>query len=161
MNFLPYFSRVLHKRNGHSLFEMITIIVILGILAAAIIPKVHDISKTAKINSTEKELVELQIAIMGNDDFRGYYEDVGSLPANLSDLYGGQEAGYNPFLQTGGRRGNYISDADVDGNGTADMLEDGWGIAYGWVAGTGVITSGGPDETIGVGGDDITLDVNG
>ena len=54
------------------------------------------------------------------------------MPATLDLLHAGAEVGsYNPFLQAGGRRGTYISDADVDGGG-ADMLEDAWGNDYGW-----------------------------
>ncbi|MBN1492906.1 MAG: hypothetical protein JW938_02025 [Candidatus Omnitrophica bacterium] len=149
------------KKYGHTLFEMVAIITILGVLAAVIIPKIYDITDTSKTNATQKEMVELQKAIMGDGDFRGYFDDTGSLPANLSDLYAAAEASYNPFLQTGGRRGTYVSDADVDGVGGADILQDAWGNAYGWDAGTGVITSGGPNGVIGTGGDDITLDVNG
>jgi type II secretory pathway pseudopilin PulG len=160
MNRAP--SRILSRMRlkAHTLIEMVAIITILGILAAVIVPRIQNISLTAKTNATQKEMVELQKAIMGDGDYRGYYEDNDSLPANLSDLYGIQEAGYNPFLQTGGRRGTYISDADVDGDGTADILQDAWGTAYGWDSGTGVITSGGPDLAIG-GGDDITVDVDG
>jgi type II secretory pathway pseudopilin PulG len=148
------------RLKAHTLIEMVAIITILGILAAAIVPRIQNISLTAKTNATQKEMVELQKAIMGDGEYRGYYQDNGSLPANLSDLYGTQDAGYNPFLQTGGNRGTYISDADVDGDGIADMLQDAWGTTYGWDSGTGVITSNGPDEAVG-GGDDITVDVDG
>jgi competence protein ComGC len=144
--------------KAHTLIEMVTIITILGILAAVLVPKIHTIGTLAKENATRKEMVELQKAIMGDGEYRGYFQDKGSLPANLSDLYAAQEVGYNPFLQTGGR-GSYISSANIDG-GSVDMLEDAWGIAYSWNSGTGVITSSGADKAVG-GGDDITLDVNG
>ena len=152
-----------HKTTqAHTLFEMVAIITILGVLAAVIIPSIQNITETSKTKATEKEMVELQKAIMGSGEFRGYYQDKGSLPANLSDLYAGEEVGsYNPFLQVGGRRGTYVSDADVDGVGGADILQDAWGNAYGWNSGTGIITSGGPDGNIGTAGDNITLDVNG
>ncbi len=157
--FLPRFDPPKNPK-GHTLVEMVTIITILGILAAVIIPRIQNISVTAKENATKKEMIELQKAIMGDGDFRGYYEDKGSLPANLSDPFAGEEVGaYNPFLQTGGRRGTYVSDVDLDQSGTADVLEDGWGNAYDWDQATGVITSGGPNGVIGTGGDDITLDV--
>jgi type II secretory pathway pseudopilin PulG len=151
----------IHSRKrikAHTLIEMVAIITILGILAAVIVPRIQNISLAAKTSATQKEMVELQKAIVGDGEYRGFYDDNSSLPANLSDLYGIQDPGYNPFLQTGGRRGTYISEADVDGDGTADMLQDAWGTAYGWDSGTGVITSGGPDQAIG-GGDDITVDV--
>lgn len=149
-----------HK--GFTLLELVTVLILIGILSAIAIPAFHNIHTEARIKATFQEMKELQKAIMGDSEFRGYMQDVGALPTNLSDLYGAQAGGYNPFLQTGGSRGGYISDVDGDGNGVADILEDAWGHPYAWDSATGVLYSFGPNgSNDGGGGDDIVLDVDG
>ena len=149
----------LSSQLAFSLLELVIVIVVLSILGAIVIPRIGTIDEDARTRAAYGEMVELQKAIMGDKDFRGYRSDVGALPTALTDLLAAQSGSYNPFIQSQSR-GDYISEADTDSSGTADILEDPWGTDYQWNSATGVITSHGPDQGSG-GGDDITLDVDG
>lgn len=74
--------RNLHKsrRNAFSLLELLAVVVILGILAAAIVPRVITSTSDAKTSVHEHNMGEINAAV------ERYYIDNGSFPANLAAL---------------------------------------------------------------------------
>jgi len=144
------------KISGFSLIELIISFVVIGILALTLIPTATDIIENAHISATEKELKAIQMAIMGDPDtgLLGFRDNIGSLPANLPDLYQqGAYPGFNSYTQTGWN-GPYLEQTDHDSNGTIDILEDSWKNMYVYNSGAGTITSCGVNQVAG-GGDDI------
>ncbi|MBU1862121.1 MAG: prepilin-type N-terminal cleavage/methylation domain-containing protein [Candidatus Omnitrophica bacterium] len=156
----------LHSR-GFSLTELILVIVILAIIAAVAIPKMGEIAENARISATEKEMMELVRAIIGDPEtgFQGYLDDIGSLPTQLSNLYSSSgESPYNPFTKTGWN-GPYIDQRkrDILGDGgelELDILYDAWDQPYvpDFVGSPSTITSDGPDKTSST-ADDIVVKV--
>mgnify|MGYP005851270603 FL=1 len=144
--------------KGFTLMELLIILILVGIIAAVAIPKFVDLGRQSRINTTNKEMQDLKVAILGNPDAisPGYWGDVGALPGSLNDLLT-KPGGVSDFNKYTGRgwNGPYIE---------RDLLKDAWGtdFAYSTPDGTSgrrfIITSYGPDQASG-GGDDITLDV--
>lgn len=68
------------KRNAFSLLELLAVVVILGILAAAIVPRVVASSANAKTAVHQHNLAEINASV------ERYYIDQGSFPANINAL---------------------------------------------------------------------------
>ncbi|MBX7168046.1 MAG: type II secretion system GspH family protein [Pirellulales bacterium] len=68
------------KRSGFSLLELLAVVVILGIIAAVVVPRVTVSSSTAKSK------VNVHTAATLNSAIERYYIDNGSWPANLAAL---------------------------------------------------------------------------
>jgi len=100
------------KKSGFTLIEILIVVVILGILAAIVIPQFTDASDQARENSSKTNLSALRSQI------ELYKHQEGALPANLAALV---TDGYLQAIPT-------------------DPAND--GAAYNYTAETGVVTSG-------------------
>ncbi len=68
------------RRNAFSLLELMAVVVILGIIALVVIPRINFSSSTAKENSCFQNKAELNTAV------EKFYWDTGGLPADIGDL---------------------------------------------------------------------------
>ncbi len=66
-------------RKGFTLIELLIVIVIIGILAVGLVPKVIDAPKKARDTVRKTDINQIKIAV------ESYYSDKGSYPANISD----------------------------------------------------------------------------
>lgn len=137
---------------GFTLIELVMIIVVLGLLAAIIVPQIGGLSDSSRITATKSEMLMLKRAIIGNPSAVGggrYFDvgfegDIGHPPANLSDLGIKPDSipAYDKFTRIGWN-GPYI---DTSGG---EYLTDAWGAAYIYNPDLRRIMSvGGPDTII-------------
>lgn len=158
------------KSNAFSLIELVVVLFIIAAIAAVAIPSIGNMVVQSRVRVTQKEMLELVSAIVGNPEtgLRGYLDDVGALPdASFQHLYSfnvATHSPYNPFSRTGWN-GPYIDttrkDINKDGSvgaGEYDILFDAWGNAYQLDNGVNppVVKSDGPDGVPG-NADDITV----
>ncbi|MCF7805799.1 MAG: prepilin-type N-terminal cleavage/methylation domain-containing protein [Candidatus Marinimicrobia bacterium] len=159
----------LNKSAGFTLIELVMVIVVLGILSAAAIPRITGAIENARIQSTKKELQTIKDAIMGDPEStvggqiadKGFYGDNDALPDDLEDLVSPQPTSgpgsdtWDPFTQSGWN-GPYINPEGDD-----DWKKDAWGNPY-EISTTngGSITSAGPDGEINQTDDNITIQLN-
>jgi general secretion pathway protein G len=68
------------RRGGFSLLELLAVVIILGVIAAIVIPRISYSSVAAKQNACFQNKAEINSAV------ERYYFDNGALPANLTDL---------------------------------------------------------------------------
>lgn len=68
------------RRSGFSLLELLAVVVILGIIALVIIPRISFSSATAKENACFQNKAEINSAV------ERYYFNNGSVPAALADI---------------------------------------------------------------------------
>jgi len=66
--------------GGFSLLELLAVVVILGIIAAIVVPRVSNSSKTAKQNTKHHTISAL------NSSIEQFYTETGNWPTNLSEL---------------------------------------------------------------------------
>lgn len=131
-------------QSGYSLFEMIIVIIILGILTAITMSSLKGANQVVRVEETRAEMDRLAWAIAGNPDQSaggsradfGYIGDIGSMPPNLAALV------INPGLATW--HGPYIRDEFLAGVGASDnsYALDAWGNAYSYT-GVSITSSGG------------------
>ena len=115
-------------RNGVTLLELLIVIMIMGLLAAAAL-KAYDTSlQSGRFQATRRTLDELTAAIVGNPDLvthgvridYGYIGDLGMVPRTLSDLVT-TPAG----IDTGLWRGPYVVNRIAEN--PKGFATDGWG----------------------------------
>jgi general secretion pathway protein G len=145
--------------RGYTLLELVAVLLLIGLVAAVAVPKVIDLLGPSKKSLTEKEMLNLKRAVVGNPDLvaaggytqRGYEGDVGALPSALSDLVTKPAAvpSWDPWNKKGWN-GPYIDDQ------SGGYLQDAWGTNYAYNRSARTITSYGPDRAAG-GGDDIVV----
>lgn len=134
----------LNRNTGYSLFELIVVIVIVGIIVSVSVTSLKNSVEVARIEETKKELDQLALAISGNPqlvsggnrvDF-GYVGDIGSLPPNLDALVS------NPGLGTWA--GPYIRDDfyTSTGGSETEFKYDAWGVAYSYTGGITISSTG-------------------
>ncbi|MDH7499931.1 MAG: type II secretion system protein GspG [candidate division NC10 bacterium] len=146
-------------QRGLTLLEMIVVLLLIGLVAAVVVPRVMDLIGPSKRTLTQRELLTLKRAIVGNPDLvaaggysqRGYEGDVGSLPDSLADLVTKPEgvANWDPWSKRGWN-GPYIDDT------LGDYLKDAWGTNYVYSKASRTISSNGPNKAPG-GGDDLVV----
>jgi len=69
-----------HRRSGFSLLELLAVVVILGIIALVIVPRINFSSTTARENACFQNKAEINAAV------ERYYFENGSLPGALADI---------------------------------------------------------------------------
>lgn len=138
--------------SGFTLTELVIVIVVLGILAVAVIPRFADLTDASKETATKQELLTLKRAIVGNPNVvaggqlieRGFEGDVGLIPNQLLDLAKKPDSlsTYNKLSRLGWN-GPYI-----DSSG-GEYLTDAWGSSYVYQrVSRRIISTGGGDSII-------------
>ena len=71
----------LFVNNGFSLIELAVVLVIVAVLAAVAIPSVGNLITTSRINASQREMMELVRAIVGEPEagFLGYWYSINRL----------------------------------------------------------------------------------
>jgi prepilin-type N-terminal cleavage/methylation domain-containing protein len=95
------------ESRGFTLLEVITVVLIVGLMAVVLAPLASDLMDTTRANGTFDELGRIYSAIVGNPNLNtfGYLGDVGDYPSSLMDLV------QNPGVS--GWNGPYLNDARV------------------------------------------------
>jgi len=132
---------------GYSLFELVVVIVILGIVTAVSLRSMRNTTEVARTEKTRVELNALATAIAGNPDLisggnridYGYVGDIGSLPSSLSQLV--TNPGYTTW------DGPYVGDEFTAGGADNEYQYDAWGQQYSYSGGV-TISSTGSGSTI-------------
>lgn len=118
--------------QGYSLFELVIVIVIVGILATITMRSLRGSNEVLRVEETRREMDRLAWAIAGNPALRsngarvdfGYVGDIGSVPPNLDALV--QDPGFatwrGPYL-----RDEFSTSAGATGQG---CKVDAWGQPY-------------------------------
>ncbi len=134
----------LKKIGGYSLFELLAVIIIVGIIASVSMRSMRNTIDVTRVEETKQEMNHLAWAICGNPalisggvrtDF-GYVGDVGALPATLNDLV--TNPGYGTW------DGPYIHDDYYasSGGSESEFKYDAWGVEYTYT-GDSIISTGG------------------
>jgi len=92
------------KRNAFSLLELLAVVVILGIIAAVVVPRVTTSSDSAKQAVNKHNIATLNQAV------ERYFVNEGVFPSALTDLVPGYVPDGIPDNPTGG--GAYALDSD-------------------------------------------------
>jgi prepilin-type N-terminal cleavage/methylation domain-containing protein len=137
---------------GFTLIELVMVIVVLGLVAAIVIPRMGGLSESSRITATKSEMLMLKRAIIGNPSAVaegrfydvGFEGDVGHPPASLAELGSKPDTVpvYDKFTRIGWN-GPYV---DTSGG---EYLTDAWGVSYIYnPALRTIISVGGPDTII-------------
>jgi len=137
-------------RRGFTLLELVVVLAVIGILAAAISPAVVQRIMDGRIEATRVEAQALHEAIVGkgSENRFGFVGDIGRLPTSFQEL---AQVGGLPVYTTSsfrnigmGWRGPYVN-TGVTAN---DYLTDAFGRPY-TGASSGQVRSAGPDGVSG------------
>jgi len=69
------------RKGGFSLLELLAVVTILGIIAVVVIPRISVSAGTAKQNTANQTVAEI------NSAMERYYFDNGSFPSTLTDIF--------------------------------------------------------------------------
>ena len=140
---LPLSDR--RRVEGFTLLELVVVITVLGILAAAVAPSVMQRMVEDRVQGTRDEAEAIVDAMIGDSAANrfGFVGDIGRLPTSLNELVTiGALPGYTTATERNigmGWRGPYIN----QGSSANDYLTDAFGRAY--VLSAGQIRSPGVD----------------
>lgn len=139
------------RQRGFTLIELVMVIVVLGLVAAIVVPRMGSLSESSRVNATKSEMLVLKRAIIGNPSAVaggryfdvGFEGDVGHPPATLSELGRKPDTvpAYDKFTRIGWN-GPYV---DTSGG---EYLTDAWGAAYVYDPGQRTIMSVGGSDTL-------------
>lgn len=96
-----------------TLIELIVTILILVGLSSVLIPLFGNTVKETRSRASQVSLYKIRDAVMGTAETPGYFQDIGSLPTDLGDLYvvpsslSANLQSYDPVTKTGWR-GPYL-----------------------------------------------------
>ena len=156
----------IRKRNielskGFTMIELVTVISLMGVLAAVAVPRIDDFITNSKIAASKNEMLQIRAAISGTPDRtaggryvdRGYIGDVGAVPSSLTDLTTKPDAvaDYDYFSRTGWN-GPYLQN-----DGTGEIFKDSWNTLYVLNVADSTIRSFGPNKMDDSGGGDDIL----
>jgi len=125
------------SKSGFTLVEILIVVVILGILAAIVIPQFTEASSEAKLSSlcTDLQTVRSQIElykVQHNDNLPGVANGTHTAGAGLvnaligqTDIYGEVGTDYGPYLQKIPTN-QFSDDSDIDQTGTPGDGAEGW-----------------------------------
>lgn len=141
-----FYKPGINDGSGFTLIELVIVIVVLGVLASVGIPVIGGMIDSSREKATKQELLLLKTAIVGQTgaaELRGYENDVGSLPPDLTGLVSKPAgvANWDRFTQTGWN-GPYIE------SNNNEYLADAWGVNYIYNAGARTIMSAGGSDTL-------------
>ena len=116
-------------KRGFTLIEILIVVVILGILAAIIVPQFTDAAQDANESSARSQLQSIRSQIELHR-----VQNNGAAPADLAELVTDGyiravpvwPAGFAATYATGDLTLQYDGTVDFDGDGTADDGETGW-----------------------------------
>jgi prepilin-type N-terminal cleavage/methylation domain-containing protein len=135
-------SRLRRNQHGYSIFELVVVVIIIGIITTIAMQSMRPSVDTARIEETKQEMDQIAFAIAGDPekvsggmrtDF-GYVGDVGSLPANLAALQS-NPGSYSTW------RGPYLKDEFSDGS-SSNYQVDAWGATYAYTGGVTIASTG-------------------
>lgn len=130
---------------GFTLLEIVVVLAVIGILAAAIAPSMLQRIVDGRVEGTRDEIQAIHSAIVGNpaQSQFGFVGDVGRLPASLQELVAPGSAGTyttETVRNIGmGWRGPYVN----TGSSATDFLTDAFGNPY--TSAAGQVRSAGAD----------------
>lgn len=108
------------KEKGFTLIELLIVIAVIGILAAAILPRFIAFDTSAKAGSTQGSLSSLRAALVLYRAEKGYY------PTTLASI----TPTYIDKVPT-----ERINDSSAEENAANELAFTTWGTAGGWVYG--------------------------
>jgi general secretion pathway protein G len=137
------------RTAGYSLFELLAVIIIVGIVASIAMRSLRNTVDVSRVEETRQEMDQLAWAICGNPnlisggvrtDF-GYVGDIGALPVSLDNLV--TDPGYGTW------DGPYIQDDFYVSSGGSELefKYDAWGVEYTYT-GDSLISTGGETTLI-------------
>jgi prepilin-type N-terminal cleavage/methylation domain-containing protein len=143
---------------GFTMVEILMSISLLSVLVAVATTQYMDYRKEAKTAVTNKKLVELREALIGNPEIinngqytkPGIINDLGAVPSAISNLETqGSYSSYSMYEKTGWR-GPYV-------NNVSGWSQDGWGTAIVYNAGPRTLVSCGDDRNCATVSDNIVV----
>jgi general secretion pathway protein G len=128
------------NRHGFTLVEILIVVVILGILAAIVIPQFSNASQEASINRVKADLQTMRSQIelykIQHLGTRPTVANFATVMTTQTDINGNAGTDFGPYLQAIPTNAFTLLDTIVDGSGGAPAADSG-GWAYN--AGTGDI----------------------
>src|SRR5256885_765062 len=99
------------QKHGFTLVEMLTVVAILVVAAALLVPQLGGIGDDAGSRATQETMRALRDACRGASDDPGYRGTMGTLPTVINDLFLKPSGAldYNPFTKKGFRPNGYMT----------------------------------------------------